>query len=563
MEFQKESASVQREGTTFRDVGQLIAKLIAALALIAWFVSQYLQEGSLGPGALLFLLILLAILLWLILRQKHVVNLHCDLASPQGCVRGSTGILSGRILESVVGSAYGLGFSHYLLEVRSPEGNLLSDVVVYPDGAGQPDPSLARGDHSVTSGTLGWVDVEKIADLADEELLDSTTFEITLRVFGADGSELSPPCTIAFELSVSEVYIKRVSTPWSVAFTDPNEPLRKSDSASADLATVGGRMHVRGAADVYGCAGEKIEEYTIWAIPDDNFNFSQPGQLSAITPGTDWVQVTHVEFSAQNVDGTAYSADEVRSNNVLDGDPNPHILTNEWGVRRECVQVLIDQTTSQYCWKLPDLKPDAFSSQSLPKLHPDHEGGSGKFTFLLQVIDTAGNRFYDVQRAWVDNEPIKGAIEGIAGLGACTDLYTKDSTGAFKTVDVEGTAWDRLIDPGDTTKPTSDNFARYTVHFQKQGAGGAVEIKNSSSPVPARPQPLGVDTLVQWDLESVDKSSNPMGLGNDQLLESGEECTYNLILRVRDRTVVNEDGPHRTGKILYPINVVNAEEPSS
>lgn len=562
MANQKERESSGRQRPAIRDLGQLVAKLFLALAVIGWFLRAYLQEQALDPFTLLILLLLLAILVWLILRQRHVVRLRCELTAPDGCVRGVTDILPDRVLQRVAGRAEGLGFSHYLLEVRSPGGDLLSDVVVYPDGAGTPDPSLGQGNRPVTSGTLGWIDVEKAAEDAGLELLDSTTFDVTLRVFGVDGSELSPRCTISFDLSFNEVYIRRVSTPWSVDFTDPDERLRRSSSPSADLATVGGRMHVRGAADVYGCADEKIEEYTLWAIPDDTFSFTEPAALSSISPEPDWVQVAHVEFNAQTVDGTAYDADQVRSYNRLDGDPEPHVLTNVWGTRRECVCAFLDATVHCSCWKVPDLEPSAFQSDALPELDSAHEGGTGKFTFLLQVIDTAGNAYYDVQRAWVDNEPIEGAIEGIGGLAPCEDLYTKDRTGAFRTVDVEGTAWDRLIDPGDPTKPTSDNFGRYTVHFQKQSAAGEVELESSPDPVPARPQPLGVGTLVEWDLETVDRASNPLGQPDDQLLDPGEECTYNVILRVRDQTVVNEGGPHRTGKILFPVKLINSSEPS-
>jgi hypothetical protein len=112
------------------------------------------------------------------------------------------------------------------------------------------------------------------------------------------------------------------------------------------------------------------------------------------------------------------------------------------------------------------------------------EGGTGKFTFLLQVIDTAGNQFDDVQRAWIDNEPVKAAITGIAGLPRCGDLYTQTNAGVFKTVNIQGTAWDQLIDPvtPDFTRPTSDNFDLYTVKFQKQGATGYAQLIDSTTP---------------------------------------------------------------------------------
>ncbi|MEF8845670.1 MAG: hypothetical protein V5A59_09380 [Bacteroidales bacterium] len=568
MENPKKGKSEQKKRSSFRDIWQLIIKLIVALLVIVWFIKEYLQNDELNVISLIILLILLAFIIWLILRQKHVVILRCKLIAPGSCVKGDPNIIAGKILEPVVGDAYGLGFSHYLLEVRDPGANLLTNVVIYPDGSGNPDTSLSQGNHPVTGGMLGWIDMGKAVNDAGIILLTSTTFEITLRVFGIDGSEKAPPCMLHFDVSVNEVYIRRVSTPWAVDFVDPDEQLRRADDPASDLATIGGNMHVRGAANIYGCAGEKIDEYTIWAIPDPSFSFVQPAPFTSVTPQPDWVEVSHIEFKSQTINGTTYSANDVRAYNMLDGDPNPDILTNTWGTRKECICVHIDMTLSCSCWKIPDLKASAFNSNSklLPhKLDPSHEGGTGKFTFLLQVIDTSGNQYYDIQRAWIDNEKEVAKIEGIAGVKQCQDLYTLDAKGKFKTVEIEGTAWDALIDPSgpDLTKPTSDNFDKYEVKFQKQGAAGEVEVITSHSPVPARPAPVGTGVLAKWDLEWLNKSTNPMGLPVDQLLDKGESCTYNLILRVWDLTIVNEHAPgiHYSGKITFPIKIINGSEP--
>lgn len=553
---------VQRPG--FRDLWELILKIILILLAISWFVQDYLQSQELNPISLIILILLVILLIWLIWRQRHVVMLRCNLSDPSGCVQGRTDIVSGRILEPVVGGAYGLGFSHYLIEVRDPGHNLVSDAVIYRDSAGNPDTTLTQGNAAVSSGTLGWVDVEKAVNEAGIQLLTSTTFTVTVRVFGVDGSELTPPCEVTFNISVNEVYVKRVSTLWSVDFPDPNEPLRHADDPGAELGTAGGNWHVRGAADIYGCVGEKIQEYTIWAIPDDTFSFAQPAPFTPVTPQPDWIQLSHIEFTAQTVDGTSYSADDVRAYNVLDGDPNPDILTNVWGTRKECICAFIDATISCTCWKIPDLKPNAFNSRTLPPMDTSyHDSGTGKFTVLLQVIDTNGHPFYDVQRVWVDNEPIMAQIAGISGLPACTDLYTQDSEGNFKTVNIEGIAWDALIDPADSTQPTSDNFDHFDVKLQKQGAAGESLLHSSTTTVPAaRTKPVAVDNLTSWDLESVNAPTNPMGWPADQLLDQGESCTYDIILRVWDKTVVNEGTVHRSGKITFPIKIINSPEPA-
>lgn len=546
----QQTAVERKQRPGFRDVGELILKIVIGLIVVAWFVRQYLAERQLDCASAILLALLVLLIIWLILRQRHVVMLRCRLTAPVGCVHGDASILPGKILEPVVGSAWGFGFSHYLLEVRDPGGDLLPGVVLYPDSGGNPDPAATQGNHAVNPGTLGWVDLAQAAADAGIDLLTSTTFTITLRVFGVDGSELSPPCQTTYQLSIYEAYIQRVSTPWSVNFADPDEPLRAGNNAASELATVGGNLHVRGAANVFGCGGEKIREYTLWAIPDPTFSEPQPPPLTSVTPGVTWVQLTHIEFGPQTIDGNNFTADQVRALNELDGNPVPDVLTNAWGVGLECHCVLFPTPVCS-CVKVPRLWPKAVASHSAL--------GTGKFTFLLQVIDTLGNAFYDVQRVWVDNEPIEAAIEGIAGLAPCTDLYTKDAGGAFRTVDVEGTAWDELIVAGDLTQPTSDNFDRFELSFQKQGASGEVPLVNSNLPVPARPNPVGVDVLGQWDLQWLDAATNPQGLAADQLLAPGEACSYDLILRVWDKTVVNESTVHHSGKLTFPIKVINAQ----
>lgn len=498
--------------------------------------------------------------------RRCVRPLHCALMAPTGCIAGETDILPGRILEPVRGDAEGLDFARYLIEVRDPGNNLLSGVVVYPNNVGAPDVAAVQGNFVVSAGTLGWIDTRKCAVDAGIELLTSTTFSVTLRVFALNGTEVQPPCTTTFSLSVNEVYIKRVSTPWSVDFTNPAEPLRVSNSAAASEATVGGGMHVRGAANVYGCTGEKIKEYTLWAIPDPSFSMPQPAPFTSIVPGVDWVLVRHIAFGPQSIPQPSgppinFTADQVRGYNVLDADPEPDVLTNEWSSRSECICVHVDSTLLCFCTNIPSLSPSAFDSNVLPKMNPVLERGTGKFSFLMQVVDTNGNTYYDIQRVWVDNEPIKAAITGIGGQAPCADLYTQTHEGIFKTVQIRGFAWDQYIDPTDTTTPTSDNFDQYSVHFLKQSAATPALLISSTSPVPARPLPLAVDTLANWNLQSVDAATNPMGLPPDQLLAPGQACVYNVILQVNDKTVVNESTNHDSGWVLFPIKIINGPEP--
>lgn len=499
--------------------------------------------------------------------------LHCALTGPAGCVRGETDILPGRILEPLHGDAEGSNFGHYVIEVRSPGGSLLAGAIVYPNNLAQPDVAATQGNFSVSGGTLGWVDTRKCAVDAGIELLTSNTFTLTLRVFAANGAELQPPCTGSFALSVNEVYIKRLSAPWSVDYTNPSEPLRAADSALAMLSTIGGGMHVRGAANVYGCLGEKIREYTIWAIPDPTFSEPQPAPFTSIVPGGDWRLVTHIEFNPMSIAQPSgppinYTADQVRSSNVLDGDPTPSVLTNVWSARSECICVHIDSTNFCTCWNVPSLAPSPFNSGTLPPQDPpNQEGATGKFSVLLQVVDTAGNTYYDLQRAWVDNEPIQAAIVGIGNQAPCSDMYTQTPEGVFKTVDVRGYAWDQYIDRMDLSAPTSNNFDSYQVRFVKQGAvSPQVQLINSTNTVPARAAALPAEslttgTLTPWNLQVLDAASNPLGLPGDQLLGPGEACVYNVILEAWDKTVVDEGTVHYSGWVLFPIKIINGPEP--
>jgi hypothetical protein len=44
-------------------------------------------------------------------------------------------------------------------------------------------------------------------------------------------------------------------------------------------------------------------------------------------------------------------------------------------------------------------------------------------------------------------------------------------------------------------------------------------------------------------------------------LEVGEECAYDVILRVWDKTIVDEHTVHYSGKVTFPIKIINSSEP--
>jgi hypothetical protein len=465
------------------------------------------------------------------LCTEHARILTCSLTGPIGCVTGHADIVPDKVVEIVTGTAAGTVFSHYTLEVIY-DGSPLAGGVIYPDAGGNPDLAATQGSNQVTGGTLGWLDLQKLAEGAGEGLATSTTFTVRLRVFGTGGEEQI--CTITFSVIAAQVYIRSVGGAANTDWIPESAPLM----LSSGVGSVGGAVTVRGAADVYGCAGEKISRYRIWARSDPTFSLPQPAAGSSFA-SAGWTQVTAVDFTT----------DAQRVNNRLDGSPDPSILTRgAWGTRLVCS--LFGWPPIIICNSVPDIPATSWGTPA-----------SGKYSVLLEVEDTSGHTYFDIQRVWIDNHPIVGEITGVGGLPPCMDLYTRENAAPnpFRTVDVDGTAWDELIVAGDTSVP-SNNFNRYTLEFQKQGAAGWGLLADSTTSVPAAGTPVGVGVLASWDLSTVDSASNPLMLPADQLLAPDEACTYLLRLRVWDHTLVSESSSHYD-EDFFPVKVINSPLP--
>ncbi|MEW5987042.1 MAG: hypothetical protein AB1791_10450 [Chloroflexota bacterium] len=484
--------------------------------------------------------------------DKVPVQLECNLTEPNGCKHGDHNIMPPKVLETITGTAAGLGFSRYDLELWWNGSLQVANAIIYADNAGNPDTGLAFGNHSVTAGALGFVDLEQAVVGAGVNILTSTTFEVRLRVTGIDNSVTT--CVSTFSITAARAYIKYIGGGWAADVTNVNEPLRSSDSGAAGLVTVGGSISVRGAADAYGCGDEKIAEYSLWVKADPTFSEAQPANGSAFDPiANGWTNITTV----------AYTDDQQRQYNTLDGMPAPDFLTNQavWGTRTICSYI---DFLPPFCFNVPDLVEFYWGS-----------GPSGKYSFLLKVTDTGGSTYYDVQRAWLDNEAIRGKIGSLRYAGTvndippCTDVLINDGTGVARQLDIRGFATDPLIVPADLTMPTSDNFNYYTVSLRKQGQPSVVTITNASTtPAPNRatwttgagdPPTAVLSTLdLSW-LDAAtpapnDAAGNPIAAG--QRLARGTSCTYDLLLHVRDRTIVSEGTVHYVD-YSFPVKIVN------
>jgi hypothetical protein len=475
------------------------------------------------------------------LCTDKVKVLACDLTGPTDCVHGDRNILPPKVLERVTGTAAGTVFARYELEVRWNGTLLITNAVIYSDAGGNPDPAATQGTHQVVNGTLGFLDLQELSQQAGGgNLVDTTEFEVRLRVFGAAEEKI---CSRIFAAAVGNVYIKSIGGATAAHVLPPDEPLTSGGSV-ASVASVGGSVGVRGAADVFGCDHEKIERYRIWIQSDPTFTLPQPNDGDAFAPAA-WHNITDI----------TYATDEQRSTNRLDGLPDPELLTRSgWGSQEVCFTIF----GSEVCFTVPYLIPSAWPTKAGVGGTPQ----TGKFSVLLEVIDSDGNTYYDIQRVWVDNEDVVAAITGIGGLMPCMDLYMKEKTPphGFRTVDVEGTAWDALIVAGDQNAP-SENFDEYVLDFQKQGAAGWQPFETSSSPVPARPALVGVGVLKSWNLRSLDRPSNPEGYPLDQLLNPNESCAYVVRLRVSDRTLVGDSSATHYDEKFFPVKIINAPEP--
>ncbi len=527
---------------------ELIIKLIILAIVVAALLGYLFTEQERSSKVIAGLVALILLILGLIWKQGHFVRLICKLTAPKNCVHGDAGILTNHVLEPILGTAAGAGFSHYLLELVY-KGSVIPDGVIYPDAASSPDTTATQGDYQVNNGTLGWVDVHEAAKGAGADLLNTTTFTVRLRVVGKDNSEKI--CTTIFNLSAASSFIKKIGTAWSHRYWVDDEPLQRPappgsptspppstpsvPSPATDNSSVGGKLYVRGTADAFGCTGEKIVAVRVWEIP----GFSYPAQANGTPTAT---AEAAMPAGSDKISEVLYTNDDQRQHNVLSGSTSEgNILTyhDGWFQRYEVEWV---DSGLMLIHIIPDIREKKWSTPA-----------TGQYTLLLQVEDSAGNTYYDLQRVWVDNDPVKAEITSIGGLSACLDLNLSNYVGT--TAEIRGYAWDSQIVTGDNSPP-SNNFAAYSLRFQKNGGSdGPIAVATPGVKVPnvdTLPAPDGV--LADWDVvAALDGGTSP---GPAQL-GRGERCAYVIDLDVTDRTQRGEGGSGHHAQHLYAINVIN------
>lgn len=482
---------------------------------------------------LLIKLLLIALLIWLIKVQR---TLNGAITAPAAgeCATEEIDTIAGIQFIRVKGTASGTVFGHYTLALSGP----FPYTVIYPAGGGTVP---------VNNGELGKIDTTA---------LDNGDYTITLTVFPI-GAGAPINRTVTFTLLKIAVYITRAAGVPAV----PNWYDQAAELVSGmHKVSIGGGIHLEGSAFVYTCLDRKIERYEI------RYARVAGGAAVPLQPAID--AVIPADWPAGNL---------VHPPTVY--DPSKYWPWTKVGPLP--TNLLYDWITQHYGAPSPGgvdypcLDPRAWNS---PAVSPDLEHQGGRYSLLLIVTDTQAHRYYDVQHIWLDNWQVqcnivkfqKPSNGGWIDIPPCTDLLL-----SWKKLRIVGIAWDALIDKdwGVPGPAPNDNFANYSLSYQKQFVGGGVTIISSTSRVPAAmtfpgptfmPVPADADVLAEWDLLTLDAGPSPTGKcdaplpgGSEHKLYRGCACTYIMSLGVNDKTVEEGATSVHHPSLNRPIKLIN------
>lgn len=453
--------------------------------------------------------------------------LVCELTAPTGCVKTSLDSATGQLYVQVTGTAAGLGFGHYTIEVSQDGDPPMAGIVTYPGGG-------STGTAPVTNGELARISTATLIDGA---------YTVTLTVHSALGGAV---CTevVTFNLLQVIVLVTKVGRIPAISMSPtPNNPnpvdeaseLRRNYAPPASPpnylpVAVGRSITMDGMAYIYGCGARKIRKYEIRyaRVVAVGGEFAQPGTLDPIP--ADWPTANRVELLEY--------ATPAHYNIFTRVGPADRNLVNDFGT------VVIFGTS------YITLAGHSWDSTT---------AGSGRFSLLLTAEDSIGARFHDVQHVWFDNEPVYGRITGIAGADPCAEL--KLSQFPSPGMQILGIAWDRLIDAAFPDVPPNDNFDHYRLRLYKQGAGTPFEIGDFTSRMPARktgPPPTDAEAgpLATFDIAAVIDGGRP---GSDPILAipRSKGCAYYLFLQVWDSSRLDDDAATHYAEWTWPFCIVN------
>ena len=230
------------------------------------------------------------------------------------------------------------------------------------------------------------------------------------------------------------------------------------------MRSFGSALEIMGHAWVGKCAGKEIKRYTL---------AYQAGFVTDPTLGA-WTEFWQVDYATAMqkkavqtmlFDLTSFWL-HLETCIVPNPTPPPDCLLsipyNElWPTRWQSGRNYPDVPVGLQSFPVdPEVPAVVWTSQQLPLVNCQ----SGRYTIRVDVEDTTGAHFYDVQHVWFDNKKIYGEIDQVAGVPACStvNLSSFAAPGADCSVvwpgDLLGIAYDEYIEEGNTAIP-SDNYA--------------------------------------------------------------------------------------------------------
>lgn len=511
----------------------IVLVILVIIQLSAGEMQKLARADTVSWIILAIKLILILVIIYLMRIQRC---LKCKILKPEGCTPEEKDPALGILCIDVTGTASGSYFSHYTLGINM--GGSPKSVDIYYPGGG------ASGGTPVMNGHLGKIDTTSLSDGAYEVVL-------TIYPYGSGSPKV---CKKTFTLLKAMVYISRVDgvsaisnlpVPGNPNPYDPDAELSVPDGSGFVIRSFGGNMAVHGSAYVYECPGRKIKKYEIRyaAVAAPGGEPSQPAPDASIpTAFSGMLNPLPLEY---------LTPDHYQIWNRV--GPAPINLINSWK------SVTIGSST------YPKLKSQHWNSKS---------AGSGRYSLLLTVEDTAGHLYHDIQHIWLDNHKIIGRIvkfqwfnnESSAweDLPKCKDLSMKK----YGKIRILGLAWDPVID--ETWWPPvapNDNFECYNLDFKKQFGPFHSLVSGVSNRVPALPAtpPVAVptdaeaDELAIWDITALDAGSAPTPYvpAPDPKVYRGESCTYTLKLYVHDNSIVSHDSDGHQIWDFESVKIIN------
>jgi hypothetical protein len=478
----------------------------------------------------IILIIGIIILIWV---QQY---LKCQITAPTGCTEEQPDPIVGMLFVKVFGTASGAVFGSYTLDVQRDGDPPIAGIVNYPGGG-------ASGSSPVIAGELGTINTTSLMDGA---------YTITLKVYPS-GYGSPHVCTASFNLLKTIVYVNRVAGVQAISLPSNPNPFDPGaelctffaiapDPAKFHIRSMGGGMHVTGAAYIYECALRKIKKYEIRyahvALPGTEPPQPVKGSsIPALWPATQSLVLFEYSIPDEYQPWTRIG-------------PAATDLINSWN------SMTIGLTTFY------KLNPTSWDSGI---------AGSGRFSLLLTAEDTMGITYHDIQHIWLDNKGIIGQIvklqyfdakNGWTDIAPCTDINFR-----LGKIRIMGLAWDPVIDENwwPASEP-NDNFDYYNLIYWKQFGPAIAITANLPNRIPALPvaTPVPVPTaadageLTLWDLNLLDAGPRPSpgAIAPNSQLYRGESCSYDLQLFVTDRTIVSEGTTHYAYSTV-PIKLVN------